>query len=70
MKVLLEIKDNRATFFMELISSLNYVSVLNEVKIKRNNTFISELKEAFDDVKLHDQGKKKLKTAKQLLNEL
>jgi hypothetical protein len=70
MKVLIDVKENRAPFFMELLKSLNYVSVLNEVKIKRNSVFISELKDAFDDVKLHEQGKKKLKTAKQLLNEL
>jgi hypothetical protein len=70
MKVLIDVKENRAPFFMELLKSLNYVSVLNEVKLKRNSAFISELKDAFDDVKLHEQGKKKLKTAKQLLNEL
>lgn len=70
MKVLLDVKENRAPFLMELLKSLNYVSVLNEVKLKRNSVFISEMKEAFDDVKLHEQGKKKLKTAKQLLNEL
>lgn len=32
--------------------------------------FISGLKDAFNDVKLHMQGKKKLKTVEQLLDEL
>ncbi|MEN9523547.1 MAG: hypothetical protein RL065_1924 [Bacteroidota bacterium] len=70
MKVLLDIEQNHAPFFMELIRSLNYVDVLKEIKDKRKSDFIDGMKEAFDDVKLHEQGKKKLKSAKQVLNEL
>jgi hypothetical protein len=71
MKVILDIQENsRVPFFMEMIKSLGYVSVIKEVKDKRKSQFISELAEAFNDVKLHEQGKKKLKSAKDLLNEL
>lgn len=71
MKVILDIKENkRVPFFMEMIKGLDYVSVLKEIKEKRKSRFISDLAEAFNDVKLHEQGKKKLKTAKDLLNEL
>jgi hypothetical protein len=71
MKVILDIQENsRIPFFMEMIKSLGYVSVIKEVKDKRKSQFISELAEAFNDVKLHEQGKKKLKSAKDLLNEL
>ena len=71
MKLILEIKENnRIPFFMELIKSLDYISIIKEVKEERKSQFITDLAEAFNDVKLHEQGKKKLKTAKDLLNEL
>jgi len=71
MKVILDIKENnRIPFFMEMIKSLDYISVIKEVKEERKSQFITDLAEAFNDVKLYEQGKKKLKTAKDLLNEL
>lgn len=70
MKVLLDIKENRVPFFMELVKSLDYISIVKEVKEKRKSQFVSDLAEAFDDIKQYEQGKKKLKSAKQLLNEL
>lgn len=70
MKVILDIKENnRAPFFMELVKSLDYISVLKEEKDERKGQFIDGLIEAFNDVKLYEQGKKKLKSAKDLLNE-
>ena len=70
MKVILEIRDNRIPFFMELVKSLDYISVLKEVKDESKSQFVTDLAEAFNDVKLYEQGKKKLKSAKDLLNEL
>ena len=70
MKVLLDIKQNRFPFFMELVKSLNYVSVIKEVKDVKKSQQINDLAEAFDNVKQFESGKKKLKTAKDLLNEL
>lgn len=70
MKVILDIKDNRIPFFMELVKSLEYISVVKEVKNEQNGSFIEEMAEAFNDVKLHEQGKIKLKSAKSLLDEL
>lgn len=70
MKVILDIKDNRIPFFMELVKSLEYISVVKEVKNEQNGRFIEEMAEAFNDVKLHEQGKIKLKSAKSLLDEL
>ncbi|HUZ58032.1 MAG TPA: hypothetical protein VMU83_04565 [Hanamia sp.] len=70
MKVILDIKENnRVPFFMELVKSLDYISVLKEEKDERKGQFIDGLIEAFNDVKLYEQGKKKLKSAKDLLNE-
>jgi hypothetical protein len=71
MKVILDITENsRIPFFMELVKSLGYISVVKEVKDERKSQFIEDLAEAFNDVKLYEQGKKKLKSAKDLLNEL
>lgn len=70
MKIILDIRDNRMPFFMELVKSLDFISVVKEVKDEKKSQFVSELAEAFNDVKLFEQGKKKLKSAKELLNEL
>ncbi|MEO5569872.1 MAG: hypothetical protein ABIT08_17510 [Bacteroidia bacterium] len=70
MKVILDIKETRIPFFMELIRSLNYIKVVKEIKNERKSKAVSELAEAFNDVELYEQGKKKLKSAKDLLNEL
>lgn len=70
MKVILDIKDNRVPFFMELLKSLDYISVLKEVKDKESSKVIQDLADAFNDVKLYEEGKKDLKSAKDLLNEL
>lgn len=71
MKVLLDIKEkSRVQFFMEWVKSLDYITIVKEVKDKRKSQIIADLAEAFHDVKLHEEGKKKLKSAKELLNEL
>ena len=70
MKVILDIKENRVPFFMELVKSLDYIHIMKEIKDERKSKFVEELAEAFNDVKLYEQGKKKLKKAKDLLDEL
>ena len=69
MKVLLDIKDNNRTpFFMEMVKSLDYISVIKEVKEERKSQFISDLAEAFNDVKLYEQGKKNLYSPENIIN--
>jgi hypothetical protein len=70
MKVILDIQENRVPFFMELLKSLDYISILKEVKSKEKSQAIQDLAESFNDVKLYEEGKKKLKSAKELLDEL
>ncbi len=70
MKVILDIRDNRIPFFMELVKSLDYIHVIKEIKDEGKSKFVADMAEAFNDVKLYEQGKKKLKSAKDLLNEL
>ena len=68
MKVLLDIKDNKADFVMELLQNFSFVKVEKISKSKAH--FLNEFKEAIDEVNLAQQGKVKLKTAEQLLDEL
>lgn len=71
MKVILGIKEkNRIPFFMEMVRGLNYVKVVKEIKDPRKGKIVSDLVEAFNDVSEYEKGKKKLKSAKDLLNEL
>lgn len=71
MKLLLDITDNsRVPFFMELLNGLDYISVIKEVKDKQKSQIIADLAESFHDVKLYEQGKKKLKSAKEMVNGL
>lgn len=55
---------------MELIKSLDYVQILKEVKDKKKSKAIQDLTDAFKDVELYEEGKKNLKPAKDLLDEL
>lgn len=68
MRVLLDIKDNKAKYVMEILKDLPYVktkTISDEKAI-----LIEEIKEAVDELKLMRQGKLKGITAKQLLDEL
>ena len=69
MKILLDIPDNEATFGMKVLKSLSFVRKarpMTEASVELWN----DLKEAANEVRLHKQGKLKLKTAQDLLNEL
>ena len=70
MKVVIDITQNkRIPFFMEMVKSLDYITVVKEVKDEAKSQFVSNLADAFNDVNLFEQGKKKLKSAKDLLDE-
>ncbi len=68
MKVILDIKDDRAPFIMEVLKNLK------DVKTKPLTAYKAEvlegLKEAIEEVHLIKQGKLKGISAKELLNEL
>ncbi len=68
MKVILDIKDNKAAFVMELLNNLKFVKTetISPAKVQ----FYKELKASITEVTLAKKGKIKLKTAEQLLNEL
>jgi len=68
MKVLLDIKDSKAEFVMELLGSLAFVKA--EAISKSKARFLKEFKQAVDEVNLAKQGKVKLKSTEQLIDEL
>lgn len=68
MKVLLDIKDSKVSFVIELLNSLSFVKVkpLSDEKAE----LMSNFKEAVEELNLIKQGKLKGIPAKDLLNEL
>ncbi|MCK4664887.1 MAG: hypothetical protein KAT68_18595 [Bacteroidales bacterium] len=70
-QIILNIPDNKYKFFLELIKNFNFVKVKEDEYIEPTKEEILEgLKDAFNEVRLHQEGKIKLKPAKDLLNEL
>ncbi len=66
MKVILDIKDNKAEFVLELLNSLSFVKTkpISGEKAK----LLEEIKEATDNINLHKEGKIKAKPARELLS--
>ncbi|WP_155713930.1 hypothetical protein, partial [Leptospira noguchii] len=70
----LDIKDNKAQALLEILKDLSSVKfkVLTEQEEKEptKKEVLDGIKQGFKEVELHRQGKLKLKSAKDLLNEL
>ena len=54
---------------MKVLKSLNFIKNAKPMS-ESSIVLLNDLKDATNDVKLHKQGKIKLKTAQELLNEL
>ncbi len=68
MKVLLDIKDNKAAFFMELLKSFPYVKTKTLTPYKAE--VLAGIKEAVEEMKLIKSGKLKARNAEDLFDEL
>ena len=68
MKLLVDIKDSKADFILELLNSFSYVKTKSLTPYKAE--VLEELKEAVDNMNLVKEGKLKARPAKDLLNEL
>ena len=56
---------------MELVKSLGFVKVTKEDKLsKKQQQFVDDLQHSLEQVKQHQEGKIKLQSAKDFLNEL
>jgi hypothetical protein len=68
-QVLVEIPHNIAVFGLEVLHNLAFVKKAKPM-IPENSSLWKDLQEDSNEVKLHKQGKIKLKTAIELLDEL
>ena len=68
MKLLLEIKDSKAEFFLEVLKNFSFVQKTTFLNEKEEE--INSFKEAVEELKLVKQGKLKTKPLSKLLNEL
>lgn len=74
MEIIVKVPDNKVKFFMELVNNLKFkVEVKSEAQptlTPEQQEWVDDLKEALHQVELHQQGKIKLKSARELLDEL
>ncbi|MBD2754804.1 hypothetical protein [Spirosoma validum] len=75
MDILVKVPDNKVEFFMELVQNLKFkAEPTGKSKSKtftpEQQEWINDLKESLEQVELHQQGKIKLKSFDQLLDEL
>jgi hypothetical protein len=68
MKVLLDIKDNKAKHLLEVLKGLSYIKI--KMISDEKALLIEEIKEAVEELQLVRQGKLIGIPAKQLLDEL
>ncbi len=68
MKVLLDIKDNKASHLLEVLKGLSYVKT--KLLTNEKALLLEEIKDAVNELSLIKQGKLKGIPAKDLLNEL
>ena len=68
MKAVLDIRDSKAQFVMELLDNFSFVKV--KPITNRKALLLSEIKEAVDTVNLVKKGKIQARPAKELLNEI
>jgi hypothetical protein len=70
MKLVLEVKKERYAFFIELVKSLGFVRLISQEETLKKDNGLKDMAKALNDVKLHQQGLKKLKTIEELLDEI
>ena len=68
MKLLIDVKDEKAAFIMELLESFPYIKT-EEISPKKARA-IKGMKGAIKEVNLAKEGKIQLKSARELLDEL
>jgi len=67
MKILLDIKDNKVSFVLELLKNLNFVKVKKLTDEKAE--IMSDIRDAVEEMKLIKKGEKQGIPAEELLDE-
>jgi hypothetical protein len=68
MYVLLDVKDSKASFIMDLLNNFRFVKAKPITRAK--SQLLEEIKEAVDNVNLVKQGKLKARQISELIDEL
>jgi len=68
MKILVEIADDKAASFLEVLRGISFIKVQPLTNAK--SELISEIREAVEEMKLIRAGKKNVRDAEDFLNEL
>jgi len=69
MKILLDISDSKAAFFMEVLKSFKFVKKATLISDAKAN-LIQDIQEAVEELKLVREGKLNARNAEDLINEL
>ena len=68
MKILVEIADDKAASFLEVLRGISFIKIQPLTNAK--SELISEIREAVEEMKLIRAGKKEVRDAEDFLNEL
>jgi hypothetical protein len=68
MKVLLDIQEQKAAFFMEVLRNFSFVQATPLTDTKAE--FLKDLKDSVKEVQLAKEGKLKLQSAREVLDEI
>lgn len=68
MNILLEIPDDKVTYFDEVISSLGFV--ISKTQVSTQDIWLNEIHEAVIQINLINEGKLKSKNALDFINEI
>ena len=69
MKIILDIKDNKVAFFLEVLKNFSFVKQVTPISTAKSH-LINDIKEAMDELKLVKEGKIDAKNVDDLINEL
>ena len=72
MKVILEINDSKAAAFLNFVESLDFIHIQSKEDYEEptKQEILDSIKQGMKEVQLHQQGKLKLQSARDFLNEL
>lgn len=72
MKVTLDINDNKAAAFLNFVESLDFIRIQSKEDYEEptKQEILDSIKQGMKEVQLHKEGKIKLQSAQDFLNEL
>ena len=69
MKILLDIKDSKVSFFMEVLKNFSFVNNATAISTTKAN-LMQDIKESIEELRLAKEGKIEVRNAEDLINEL